>query len=589
VKTSVSLLGSPAILRDGQPAPAPKGRKTWALLAYLLLSDGPASRRHLAELLFADADDPLGTLRWNLAQLRRALDGVATIEGDPVELILAPDVEIDVRDGAQTGGELLEGMEFGASPAFESWLVVARGRYAGRIVAVLHDSALDELAAGNPDRAAELAARLVAVDPFDEGHHELLVRSLAARGDRAGALSQAEACRRLFRRELGVEPSPAVRRAAGPGVEGASAPGSRAAARAPLEAGAAAVGAGAAEHGVGLMRQACAEASASGDGALHARSLLALGSALVHAVRGRDEEGALFLHEALAAAEAVGEREVLVGALRELAYTDIQAGRRSSVEERLARATRLANADSERAAILAVQGMNRSDMGDYPGAFAAIAASIEHAERCGDRRQAAFSLSLLGRAHLLRGDSGEAIVALDRALELIDAERWLAFLPFPEALRGEIDLERGDTARAAERFERAFAMACDLQDPCWEGLAARNLGLLHRAQGQAGTTRTWMDEARARCTRLPDRYVWMQGHVLDAAIQVELDHGTDERAPQLIRALGALAARTEMRELVVRSLLHASRMGDDGALESARMLAAEIDNPALTVLLDGRS
>jgi hypothetical protein len=63
VKTSVHLLGSPAILRDGHPAPAPKGRKTWALLAYLLLSDGPASRRHLAELLFADAADPLGALR----------------------------------------------------------------------------------------------------------------------------------------------------------------------------------------------------------------------------------------------------------------------------------------------------------------------------------------------------------------------------------------------------------------------------------------------------------------------------------------------------------------------------------------------
>jgi DNA-binding SARP family transcriptional activator len=589
VKTSVRLLGSPAILRNGQPAPAPKGRKTWALLAYLLLSDGPASRRHLAELLFADADDPLGTLRWNLAQLRRALDGMARIEGDPVELILAPDVEVDARDGAQAGGELLEGMEFGASPAFESWLVVARGRYAGRIAAVLHDTALDELAAGNADRAAELAARLVAVDPFDEGHHELLVRSLAARGDRAGALAQAEACRRLFRRELGVEPSPAVRRAAGPSVEGEPAAGSRAAADAHLEAGAAAVGAGAVEHGVGLMRQACAEASASGDGALHARSLLALGSALVHAVRGRDEEGALVLHEAIAAAEAVGEREVLVGALRELAYTDIQAGRRSSVDERLARADRLANADAEHAAILAVQGMNRSDMGDYPGAFAAFAGSIEHAERCGDRRQAAFSLSLVGRAHLLRGESAEAIVVLDRALELIEAERWLAFLPFPEALRGEIDLERGDTARAAERFERAFAMACDLQDPCWEGLAARNLGLLHRAQGQAGSTRTWMDEARVRCTRLPDRYVWMQGHVLDAAIEVELEHGIDERAPQLIRALGALSARTEMRELVVRSLLHAARTGDTGALESARMLAAEIDNPALTALLDGRS
>ncbi|MGZ4325044.1 MAG: BTAD domain-containing putative transcriptional regulator [Solirubrobacteraceae bacterium] len=587
MKTSIRLLGSPAIVADGRPVPAPKGRKAWALLAYLLLSEGSPSRRRLAELLFADADDPLGALRWNLAQLRRALDGVATIEGDPVELVLAPDVAVDVRDLAAADGELLEGMEFGASPAFESWLLVTRGRYAGQAAAALHDTALDELAAGNADRAAELAARLVALDPFDEAHHELLVRSLAARGDRAGALAQAEACSRLFRRELGVEPSPAVRRAAGPAAEGEPVAGNRGAARAHLEGGTAAVGAGAVEHGVGLLRQACAEALACGDGVVHARSLLALGSALVHAVRGRDEEGSLFLHEAIAAAEAAGDRETLVGALRELAYTDIQAGRRSSVEQRLARADRLANGHVEHAAILAVQGMNRSDMADYPGAFAALARSIEHAERSGDRRQAAFSLSLLGRARLLRGESAEATVALDRALELIEAERWLAFLPFPEAMRGEIDLERGDTARAAERFERAFAMACDLQDPCWEGLAARNLALLHRAHGQTGSTRSWMDEARARCTRLPDRYVWMHGHVLDAAIRIDLDAGPDERTAQLIGALRALAARTEMRELVVRSLVHAARMGDRGALDSARMLAAEIDNPALASLIEG--
>jgi DNA-binding SARP family transcriptional activator len=569
--------------------PAPRGRKAWALLAYLLLCEGPPSRRRLAELLFADADDPLGALRWNLAQLRRALDGVATIQGDPVELVLGADVAVDVRGPAAAGGELLDGMDYGGSPAFESWLVVTRGRYAGQAAAALHDAALDELAAGNADRAAELAARLVAVDPFDEGHHELLVRSLAARGDRAGALAQAEACARLFRRELGVEPSPAVRRAAGPAAEGEPAAGNRVAARAHLEGGTAALGAGAVEHGVGLLRQACAEASACGDGVVHARSLLALGSALVHAVRGRDEEGSLFLHEAVAAAEAAGDRETLVGALRELAYTDIQAGRRCSVEQRLARADRLANGHVEHAAILAVQGMNRSDMADYPGAFAALAGSVEHAERGGDRRQAAFSLSLLGRAHLLRGESAEATVALDRALELIEAERWLAFLPFPEAMRGEIDLDGGDTARAAERFERAFAMACDLQDPCWEGLAARNLALLHRAQGRTGPTRSWMDEARARCTRLPDRYVWMHGHVLDAAIRIAVEGEPDSRTPQLIGALRALAARTEMRELVVRSLVHAARLGDRGALDSARMLAAEIDNPAVASLIDGHA
>ncbi|GFJ85891.1 AfsR/SARP family transcriptional regulator [Phytohabitans houttuyneae] len=69
----VRLLGPPSIDVDGSPARSPRGRKAWALLSYLLLAERPPSRRHLAELLFADADDPLGALRWTLAELRRSL------------------------------------------------------------------------------------------------------------------------------------------------------------------------------------------------------------------------------------------------------------------------------------------------------------------------------------------------------------------------------------------------------------------------------------------------------------------------------------------------------------------------------------
>lgn len=585
--TTLRLLGAPAIIRDGRVAPAPRGRKAWALLTYLLLCERPATRRQLADLLFAEAADPLGTLRWNLAQLRRALGRAGVITGDPPQLVLAPGVEVDVRSPAPAAGGLLEGMEFDASPAFESWLLVARRRFAAQAESVLRETALAELADGRAEPAVELAARLVALNPFDEGHHELLVRGLAASGDRAGALAQVAACRRLFRDQVGCEPSPAVARAAGPVADGGSATGDRVAARGHLEAGEAALAAGAVEHGVSCLRKACAEAGESGDVVLHARSLVALGTALVHAVRGRDEEGAAVLHEAVAAAETAGHRETLVAALRELAYTDVQAGRRASVERRLTRADRLAASDGEHAAIFAVQGMNRSDMGDYPGAFTALWRSVECAERCGARRQAAFGLSLIGRAQVLRGEIGEAERTLDRALELVEAERWLAFLPFPETLRGEVDLHQGDTERAAQRFERAFALGCELQDPCWEGLAARNLGLLHRAQDRPAAARGWIDEARARCMRLPDRYVWVHGHVLDTAIQLALDEDDHDRAQQLIRALSALAARTEMRELVVRGLAHAARAGQAGALNSARLLAAEIDNPTLTPLLAG--
>jgi DNA-binding SARP family transcriptional activator len=131
VAITIRLLGLPAILRDGHESPAPRGRKAWALLAYLLLCERPATRRELAELLFADAADPLGALRWNLSQLRRALGEAGHLQGDPVRLTLAADVAIDVRGSDSNGGALLEGMEFDSGPAFDSWLLVTgRGRLA---------------------------------------------------------------------------------------------------------------------------------------------------------------------------------------------------------------------------------------------------------------------------------------------------------------------------------------------------------------------------------------------------------------------------------------------------------------------------
>ena len=85
---TIRLLGSPAIERDGVAIRSPRGRKAWALLSYVLLAERPPSRRHLAELLFAEAKDPLGALRWTLAELRRTLGLPEALGGDPVD----PDV-----------------------------------------------------------------------------------------------------------------------------------------------------------------------------------------------------------------------------------------------------------------------------------------------------------------------------------------------------------------------------------------------------------------------------------------------------------------------------------------------------------------
>jgi hypothetical protein len=49
-----------------------------------VLSARPPTRAQLATLLFDEADDPLGAVRWGLSEIRRALGGEATVEGDPL-------------------------------------------------------------------------------------------------------------------------------------------------------------------------------------------------------------------------------------------------------------------------------------------------------------------------------------------------------------------------------------------------------------------------------------------------------------------------------------------------------------------------
>ena len=54
---SIRLLGRPGLEIDGTEGYRFRSRKSWAVLAFLLLSDRPPTRSRLASLLFAEADD----------------------------------------------------------------------------------------------------------------------------------------------------------------------------------------------------------------------------------------------------------------------------------------------------------------------------------------------------------------------------------------------------------------------------------------------------------------------------------------------------------------------------------------------------
>ncbi|MEX2291152.1 MAG: BTAD domain-containing putative transcriptional regulator [Mycobacteriales bacterium] len=586
----IHLLGSPLVERDGGPVPAPRGRKVWVLLAYLLLARSPVTRRALTMLLFSDAEDPFAALRWNLSELRKVLGSSIVLQGDPLQLRLGPDDVVDAcwlaagqwPPGVDLTAELLETFSFPTCPSLEVWLDSERRHLRGAAEALLRERALEALVAGDGPAAADVAGALVRLNPYDENFQALLVRSLAAAGDGIAAARQVAACRELFRRELGVEPGPAVAAALATTVAEpvASASTGRGGVVAQLQAGEAAIGAGAVDAGLQCLRRAVVDARALADRVLEVRALTALGTALVHAVRGQDEEGATALH---AAVQLAGDRrELLADATRELGYIEFLRGRYDRVEHWLTQADHAAAGDAAlRARVLCVRGSALSDVGRY----AAAADALEQAMvLTPDPRRRSYALAMLGRVRLLRGEHTEAARLLDASYDLALGHSWTSFLPWPEGLRAGVHLALGEVDAAQERLEHAFALGCQVVDPCWEGLALRGLGVVAADRGEVQQAVRRLHEARARCTRLPDAYLWVDLYALEALCEVARTHGLPHLGAWT-RELSTLASRAGMREFEVRALLHRHAGGEDGMLELARVLLAEVENPALSMPL----
>lgn len=565
-------------------------------MAYLLATESAPSREWLAELLFGDARDPLNALSWNLSQLRRLLGPETVIGGDQVELRLPPAAYVDIKavtagtwlqavDIPGLGRELLEGMAFSSSPAFEVWLLTERRRLVGATEDVLREAARARLAAGDPRRAIDLAGRMLAVNQLDEDAQELLIRAFAAAGDPVAAERQRDACIALFRRELGTEPGEAVLQAAdATRVEARrQPPATRAGIGARLEAGLAAMDAGASDAAIDLLRKAVAEAHATDDAELQGTTLLALGSALVHGVRGRDSEGAGVLHEAIDCIGRSGADATAAQAHRELGYVETLRGRYDRAERWLRRAASLAADDpTEQAWAYAMLGVALTDVGRHGDALRELhqALSLAKGADADARRVEAWALTFIGRSQLLRQEMIAAREALERALEVARQLRWNAFLPLPESLLADVDLAEGRTEAAATAYEHAYELSLQMGDPCWEGMAARGIGLVADRRGDPETALRWVAEARTRCVRLPDAWLWVEAYCLDALCELGVRHRRPEVA-RWISDLEALAARTGMRELVARAYLHRGRLGERGSVQAARVLAAKVDNPVL--------
>ena len=459
--------------------------------------------------------------------------------------------------------ELLDGVTLQSAPGFESWLLSERRRVAAAAEAVLHEAALGLLAQGAHDRARGFAVRAAAMSPLDENHQALLIRLYRLAGDDAAAEQQYAAWRRLLETELGVAPGEVVEAAMRERPPDRAHVATDASIDAVIEAGAAAIAAGAREPGVASLRNAVALADAAGTTPLRVRARQVLGEALIHSLRGLDEEGLAHLHEADRLAIEAGDGVAAAQARAELGYVDFLRARYDRAELWLTDALRLAEGSpAVTSKATTYLGSVHSDRADYPRAIALLDEASDLARGCGDLRGEAYALSMRGRLDLLRGELDEADAHLGAAVELAERDHWLSFLPWPQAFQGAVRLARQDPTGAAEILEQAFARACQLGDPCWEGTSARELALVAEAHGDIDAAFATLLDARARSIRLADPYVWLEAHILDALCSLGRRHGHPD-TKRWVDSIGRLASRTGMRELNVRALLHSAALGDE--------------------------
>lgn len=543
----IRLLGRAAVFIDGVAAPAPKGAKPWGLLAYLASSGREHPRAELAELLFCEAVDPLGALRWNLAALRRLLSRPDALQGDAVRLDLT-DARIDAHQLTigdlslcDTGapGLLLSGISFPDSPRFELWLAGERHRLGRRAASLLREASLRALAGGDYELAIRNAEHLVSIDPLDEGHHALVIRAHALAGDAAGAGARFDRCRDLLREELGIEPGAAVTAAAH--TASAMALSGRTVDLATVQARMTVAWqsflAGSVDHGIDLGRGAVAMADRHDDIGLKVMTRLFFAAMLSIAVRAWDESATVTTEVIQLAAqspsgyEAATARGMLAGL--ELMRADYAAAIRHATA-----GTALASDPGATALNLTFLGAVAADSGDGDRAVRLAADAVAVAEASADPMRILYAEAYAGHALLLADEPELARPHVERAV--VAASPMLVLVPWPLAMLSEIETRAHDLDAALELATRAAAMSATTDIAYQRALALRAFALIDIVRGRPDEAVERLTEALGQARRTTGEgyaFHWPIAWILDtlATTTSATDPAASDRWAQTLR------------------------------------------------------
>jgi predicted ATPase/DNA-binding SARP family transcriptional activator len=243
LRLALYLLGPPELKLDNEPVIVDR-RKTMALLAYLAVQRGLHTRDFLSAFLWPEYEQSKAfmNLRHTLWETQQAIgagwiiahrDAIGLIPGvdsatgreiwlDVVqfELLLAEcrlQNDVSKRIALLTEGvglyrnHFLTGFSLKDAPGFNEWTFARSEDLRHQLAGALTMLSDDLCSLGQAETAIPHAQRLVALDPLNEASHCWLMKIYVEAGQYNAALKQYQACEKILRRELGVDPQPETR------------------------------------------------------------------------------------------------------------------------------------------------------------------------------------------------------------------------------------------------------------------------------------------------------------------------------------------------------------------------------------------
>lgn len=219
----VHLLGDPYVTCGLHRIGIPEGSKR--LLAYIAIHRGPIERRQVAGTLW-----PLGSEARAAGNLRSALwrlnnMGIALLCADKHSMTLGNDVLVDVHIVTGWTSRLTVGSasdkdldvipwtfsQLELLPGwYDDWALLERERVAQRVLHALEAQSRRLIQQGRHAEAVEAALVATGADPLRESAQQCLIRAHLAAGNWITGRQCLRTYRSVLRREIGVEPSPAL-------------------------------------------------------------------------------------------------------------------------------------------------------------------------------------------------------------------------------------------------------------------------------------------------------------------------------------------------------------------------------------------